>query len=144
MAILNLLPGLEVSVCVDGQHLQECDTENDEIKQANPVIVEHLKARTITKYIESETDKIFTIKASFGPDFKKDCPKISIDFDVDGVFMDSRFLSPPDPGYETVCKGKRCGSGQKATVRAMKFAKIEASKQARHQKITRTAVLTTA
>ena len=46
MAILDILPGIEVVVCVDDKPLAEIATDNDDIQHENSVVIRHQQGRT--------------------------------------------------------------------------------------------------
>lgn len=65
MAILNSLPGLEVFAYIDGEPLEEYnDDEEEELEET--LVTEHQAASTVSKYVESASDKEFYITLYLG------------------------------------------------------------------------------
>ncbi|KAH0159986.1 hypothetical protein KCU67_g6903, partial [Aureobasidium melanogenum] len=112
MAVLDGLPGVEVTVVVDGQDLheyQDADMEDDE--------------DTVTKYIEAVDNANFAIKIKVSEDveFKGDC--LSFDISVDGVHIDRPLVSGPiSQEVLRVADGVRVGSEH---IRKLKFNALE-------------------
>ncbi|PVH81477.1 hypothetical protein DL98DRAFT_169347 [Cadophora sp. DSE1049] len=61
MAIFDLYPGLEVNVTIDGVALPEYDDDEEEALKPGPVGA-YQASRTVTKYIESVSDKELAIE----------------------------------------------------------------------------------
>ncbi|CZT51957.1 uncharacterized protein RSE6_16128 [Rhynchosporium secalis] len=128
MAVLDSLQGIEVMVVVDGKALTEYSTENDLVKHTNPAAAAHRQARTVTKYIESTTDKAFLVRLSVKAPFMLDCPHLCFAVTADGQSIDRPLMSKE--GYargEWLCEvegviGKLESRGQLA---AMKFSEIK-------------------
>ncbi|KUJ24191.1 uncharacterized protein LY89DRAFT_679393 [Mollisia scopiformis] len=76
MAILDAVPGLEVSVCVENTALEE-------YRDDEPVGV-YQAARTVSKYVEAISNKAFTVKISLGKGFDFDCDCLSAEVYIDG------------------------------------------------------------
>jgi hypothetical protein len=86
MAILNSLPGLEVFVCIDGEPLEEYnDNEEEEVEET--LVAEHQAASTVSKYVESASDKEFYINIVLGTSFKMDCETLMAPIKIDGKFI---------------------------------------------------------
>ncbi|KAJ8066196.1 hypothetical protein OCU04_005282 [Sclerotinia nivalis] len=84
MAILEAVPGIKVTVCVDKQALQEYD--DDELEAVPEGEVEKYQAsRTVAKYIESRTGKNFRIKLEISKAYRFDSPTVGFFVFVDGV-----------------------------------------------------------
>lgn len=88
MAILDAIRGIEVTVCVDGQALEEYD--DDEFEAESGEIGEHQASRTVAKYIESCTGKEFSIKIMVNKAYKFDSPNISFELYIDGLYVRSK------------------------------------------------------
>jgi hypothetical protein len=63
MAILDLVPGLEVTVCVDDHPLEEYN-DDEEVEAQPGEAFQHQASRTVSKYVESITDKEFEIRCN--------------------------------------------------------------------------------
>ncbi|KAL2063578.1 hypothetical protein VTL71DRAFT_5383 [Oculimacula yallundae] len=93
MAVLDSLLGIKVTVVVDGETLEEYDTENETVTRTNPAAAIHQQARTVTKYIESKTGKEFLVRLSVQAPYSLDCPRLSFYVSVDGQHIQSPMLS---------------------------------------------------
>jgi hypothetical protein len=87
MAILDALPGIEVTVCTEGEPMREYDTENAVITLEDAAIVTHQQNATVTKYIESVTYQVFTINLEVQGLFKLDSPALAFEGYVDGNWI---------------------------------------------------------
>jgi len=133
MAILDILPGIEVVVCVDDKPLAEIATDNDDIQHENSVVIRHQQGRTITKYIESTTGKKFTIYIKASDPYALQDTDLIFDVEVDGNFVKAPLLLRGD--YETKfwedeVDGPVIFVGEEPIVRPMKFAAIKTSQYA--------------
>lgn len=132
MAIHEDLPGIEACICVDGQPLQEYHTENDEVNYNNHAVKIHQSLWTVTKYIESQTDKAFIIKLSLKKPYIMDCGRLQVDFKVDGqwvytvLLLQDQFIR--NGSIEHVIRGPETNTASNVVFRPMKFEKIETSK----------------
>jgi len=88
MAVLDLVPGLEVTVCVDGQLLEEYSEDGYEEVPTGEV-AQHKATRTVTRYIESTSEKEFVVHISAAKGFTMDCDGILWNIRTDGKLMDS-------------------------------------------------------
>ncbi|TGO36563.1 hypothetical protein BHYA_0121g00240 [Botrytis hyacinthi] len=84
MAVLEDVRGIEVTVCVDKQALQEYD---DDEPEGVPTEVEGFDkaTKTVSKYIESTTGEVFYIKIEISKAYKFDSPNVSFEISVDGM-----------------------------------------------------------
>ena len=96
MVTHSLIPGIKITVLVDGQPLEEYDCKNDETKEVAQDIAKHQNKRTTTKYIESITGKQFIVQLKVDSTFKFDSPNILFDVHVDGNSIDSPLCSKRD------------------------------------------------
>jgi hypothetical protein len=88
MAVLDLVPGLEVTICVDSQPLEEYpDDEYEEVP--NGEAEQHKATRTVTRYIESTSEKEFAVHLSAAKGYVMDCDGILWRITIDGKLMDS-------------------------------------------------------
>jgi hypothetical protein len=83
MAVLESLPGLTVSIHVDGQPLPEYEDHTEEETPDGPV-AEYQAARTVCRYVEALSDKDFCIKTSLDAPYIMDCPSLMFPCWVDG------------------------------------------------------------
>ncbi|THY50640.1 hypothetical protein D6C97_06964 [Aureobasidium pullulans] len=108
MAILDSLPGVEITVVVDGEDLheyQDTDMEDEE--------------NTVTKYVEAVTDANFAIKikGSQELEYKGDC--LSLDVLVDGLRIERPLI-----GRERTRKGSYTRLVEGLNVRAGYMRKL--------------------
>ncbi|ESZ96956.1 hypothetical protein SBOR_2638 [Sclerotinia borealis F-4128] len=75
MAVLEAVSGIKVTVCVDDEALQEYD--DDEFEAVPGDVGAHQASRTVAKYVESCTDKSFSIKIEMGAEYKFDSPNLT-------------------------------------------------------------------
>jgi len=130
MAILDILPGIEVAVCVDDELLAEVATDNDDIQHRNPAVIRHQQGCTITKYIESTTGKKFTIYIKASDPYDLQDTDLIFNVEVDGNFIKAPLLLRED--YETKfwedeVDGPVIFVGEEPIIRPMKFAAIRTS-----------------
>ena len=82
MAILPQVPGITVSICVDGKPLEEyMDDEVEEGAEDNAA--QYSAAIAVSHYIESVSDKEYTIQVDVDPTFNFNCPTLLIDTTID-------------------------------------------------------------
>lgn len=137
MALLDSLPGVEVTVCVEGEALQEYAAENDEVVHQDKAVVYHQQQVTTTKFIESATGKPFLVRVNVKAPFKMNCDNIAFAVRVDGKHIRKSLMSKKD--FAKIMNGERedwsvniegpieqVGSGW--VVRLMHFAEIQSSK----------------
>lgn len=144
MTITDLHPGITASILIDGAPaIEHADTDDVEVTHPNPKIAKYQAARTVSTYIESESDKPFSIKVAVGAPYggkKMECSKLGFHITVDGVAVNEvhcprPFFKNKDDreaakavwkreikGVEEVSKGMRTG-----TLRVFKFAQIDTS-----------------
>jgi hypothetical protein len=73
MAVLDSLPHIKSQIWVDGRPLEEFDDDEDEEQEVGP-IAEYKAARTVTKYIESTSDKEYSVKLEIDTSYNWDSP----------------------------------------------------------------------
>ena len=83
MAVLDSLPGIEATICINKVPLQEY--EDDEVEIAAGHVGEYQAARTVSKYVESATNKEFSIRLSVNHPYKPDCPTLGFAIIIDGL-----------------------------------------------------------
>ena len=103
MAIIDLVPGIEVSVCVDDHPLEEYN-DDEEVEAQPGGAIQHQATRTVSKYVESATDKEFEIRYNVTSAFNMDCPTVMFKFFVDGTHIASRIL--PAHKYKMLAASK--------------------------------------
>ncbi|THZ08482.1 hypothetical protein D6C93_00503 [Aureobasidium pullulans] len=114
MAILDSLPGVGITVVVDGEDLheyQDTDMEDEE--------------NTVTKYVEAVTDANFTIKikGSQELEYKGDC--LSLDVLVDGLRIQRPLIgreATRNGGYTRLVEGLKVNAGY---MRRLRFNTLE-------------------
>jgi hypothetical protein len=127
MAVIPDLLGLEITVCVDGTPLTEY--EDDEPRgQALSVTREGIPAgKSISKYIESETDREFAIDLTISNPFKLDCPSLGFSLLIDGVRVAKTIFRGSHHGldkpWSCFMDGIRVGPAR--TLMPLMFSKIE-------------------
>lgn len=133
MAIHDDLPGVEATVCVNGQPLQEYRTDNDEVQHNDRAITLHGSLWTITNYIESQTNQDFTIKLTVKLPYVMDCGRLLYEIRVDSQLVYTSLIFPEltraPGGWQTVILGPDSRDHYGNLVRrSMMFAKINTSK----------------
>jgi len=98
MAILDSVPGLAVHVCVDGTPLEEYkDGAEEEVEELNTsVIKQYQAARTVCQYVESVSDKEFSIELLVQPTYEMDCDNLEIGIKIDGKTLITPIISKKD------------------------------------------------
>ena len=130
MAILDCLPGIEVTVWANGETLEEYDAENDIVIHENAVAASHQQARTVTKYIESTTGQVFSVKINVKAPYKLDCPRLSFTFRVDGQCVDKPLMGEKHyagRSWSNLIEGPVEMVRSRGKVTVMKFAEIHSS-----------------
>jgi hypothetical protein len=140
MAILNSVPGLEICVCIDGEALVEYDDDEEQEVGAGHV-AEYQAAKTVSKYIESISDKDFGIKATIGPKYVFDSSAVSFAIEIDGKLMITPILEKskyPTLVFQSRVTGNIVShtrgvrvptavNSEKALLKKFRFSKIEMS-----------------
>lgn len=81
MAILPLVPGLEVKILADGLPLVEHQDEDEEVDP---------RAKAVTKYVECQAGSCFSIQTEFSPNFLYAATDTMVsEISVDGKFTES-------------------------------------------------------
>ncbi|KAF7960663.1 hypothetical protein EAE96_000337 [Botrytis aclada] len=99
MTVLEAVRGIEVTVCVDEQALQEYD--DDEVEVVSADVEEYQASRTVAKYIESHTGHEFMIKIQTLDTYKPDSPILSFKIYVDGMNVSSPNINPHSGLFNT-------------------------------------------
>jgi hypothetical protein len=95
MAISDDLPGIKVEVVVGGTAFTEYDHDDTG------------EVRTVTKYIEATSGRIFVVSIELLPSFKFKADCIAFDIEADGMMMDRPIILKTDKGRFRVVKGRR-------------------------------------
>jgi hypothetical protein len=139
MAVLKGLEGIEVTICVDGQALQEYN--DDEIEVQAGAVGAYQASKTVSKYIEAATGKEFAIKVTVKSPYKMDCPTLGFPCGVDGMDVSNRCLRKtkykPASGFETVVNGLRHNLGglpKQCSIKHFQFAEIKTSTSMFHRR----------
>jgi hypothetical protein len=131
MAIHEDLPGIEVTIEMDNVSLREHSASNDETENTDAAVRLHQACWTVTNYVESVTNKHFSIKAHIHSDYEWDCPQLSFAVYVDGVKADERLSIRPVHGNQSrtlSIAGISYGyGGEPGILRKFKFAEIHTS-----------------
>jgi hypothetical protein len=134
MAVLDDLPGIEVDVRINGEPLVEYD-DDEEYQPQGDEVPEHRKAKTVSKYIKSETDAEFTVNLSVNRRYNFECPSIDFLTSVDGIAV-SCILVRKSTYLERKKSWKYASKGYTSrdlirktkTIQNFKFAKVETNK----------------
>ena len=131
MAILDLVPGLEVTVCVDDHPLEEYN-DDEEVEAQPGEAFQHQASRTVSKYVESITDKEFEIRCNVTSAFNMDCPTLFFTVFVDGAKLVSRLiryktLAASQLSYAETIKGIDLNINGRLAVKPFKFSEIKTS-----------------
>lgn len=133
MAIHGDLEGIEVTICIDGKPVTEYETDNDEIKHNDPVVVIHQANMTVTNYIEATTNKEFTIKIQVQSPYKIDCPRLGFYTTVDGELvlspsMKKQIFEQGKHSWSSSILGFAEGTpGEMGIIKKFRFSKINTS-----------------
>ncbi len=133
MAVIDSVPGLEVFVCVDRKPLPEYD-DDEQGPEPRP-------ANHVCKYIESISDREYTINIKLDVPFVMNCPSLVVHVIIDGIWMVTPVIMKRDhPGafrgeqllfsFVTVIKGKAIdvpGRSDVEQIQKFKFSKIQTS-----------------
>lgn len=92
MAVIDVLPGVEVTVDVDGNPLKEYEDRDEEEPE-----------KTITRYVEAQSGKKFSIRVKCSKECKFKGDSITFRFYADGTNADAIVLEKTSPDY--VCQG---------------------------------------
>jgi hypothetical protein len=133
MAVLEGLEGIEVTVCVDGQALNEYN--DDELEVQPGAISAHQASKTVSKYVEAVTGKEFSIKTTVKSPYKMDCPCLSFLVKVDGSSVAQPLMLKRmynrTVGWERVISGVKHylpGASRRCSIQNFRFAEILKSK----------------
>ncbi|TGO36562.1 hypothetical protein BHYA_0121g00230 [Botrytis hyacinthi] len=101
MVVLDRLPGLDVTIRVNGVQAQEYDDDED-IEVGPGPVGEHQALRTVSKYIEAIDGAEFSIICALLPKLKFNAPNLRVHVSVDGNYAQGRFVTPLDVGRSPV------------------------------------------
>ncbi|KFY34976.1 hypothetical protein V494_06311 [Pseudogymnoascus sp. VKM F-4513 (FW-928)] len=125
MAVIDAVPGLEVSVCINGQPVNEYEDSGEEIDGP-------LASKTVVKYIEATSDAEFTINVTIDPAFdahRGTRDDLLVDAKIDGKWVAGRYrdctANNERTNWTTVLDGIRDYEADRQTIRAFKFTTVE-------------------
>lgn len=129
MAVIDAVPGVKVSICINGQPVEEYEDSGEEIDGP-------LASKTVVKYIEAISDAEFTINTTALPAFekhRKTRDDILVDTKIDGTWVRGRFQRYAKPNssapWSIPMEGVSGVNGAgKSTISAFKFTAIEIGK----------------
>ncbi|APA09893.1 predicted protein [Sclerotinia sclerotiorum 1980 UF-70] len=102
MAISDLLPGIEITVCVDGIQLVEYDNNDIKIKSGTSDEKKALASKTISRYIEALTDKNFAVNVAMNEahksNYANDGSCLIVKITIDGITIHESSLTLFDTG----------------------------------------------
>lgn len=126
MAVLDCVPGIEVTVDVDGEHAEEYVNDEAETEYEAGSLKEYMARRTVEKYIKSATGKSFVLKLKILASYEADCPGLVCTIYVDGELFGGPIWNA-DRGvpWMHIFEGNTSGTGDEAVIRTMKFSDIE-------------------
>jgi hypothetical protein len=90
MVVHQELPGFDVTVVVGSKALVEFRAENGPFEHEDLQVVKHHQEKTVTRYIQAQTDKKFGIKLSIQSPYKMDSPAPGFSINVDGQRVSHR------------------------------------------------------
>lgn len=121
MAVLEFVPGIEVTVCIDGEPLQEYEDEGAEDDD-----------KSIIRYIEATSDKAFALELRVGPPYVFDCPTLGFTVHVDGKEANSPLLEKKvyllNKTWTYLVDGVNSRERGRNVIRAFKFSELKTSK----------------
>lgn len=132
MAVLDGLAGIGAEVRVNDEPLVEYD--DDEEYKPQEDIPEHRRAKTVSRYIESQTDQEFTINLSIQKPYEFDCEGIQFQIQVDGIRAVNVHISRseyrPHKGFHYAGRGFVSADIVQLTktIQSFKFSKLETSR----------------
>ncbi|KAH6711582.1 hypothetical protein BKA61DRAFT_94316 [Leptodontidium sp. MPI-SDFR-AT-0119] len=129
MAVLNGLPGVRITICVDGNVLKEYEAENGQIHHEDPAVIAHQEACTITKFIQATTGDSFTINLVVTEPYEMDSPTIVFYIFADGQLIRKPLMSKEaykNLEWKRVVEGLLAMvDGETSTVLPLKFSAID-------------------
>src|ERR1700712_1287703 len=93
MAVLDDLPGFDVSILVDNTALKEYDDDEEVTSAESGAIGEHQVSKTISKYIEAMSDKDFQIHLKLLEGHQMNCPTYTTIIRIDGQLVHRPIIS---------------------------------------------------
>lgn len=140
MAILDALPGVEVSILTNGQSVEE-------YVDADEVVDGPLASKTVVKYIEAISDAEFTVKRTVLDSFRLHKQKVDdLLFQVKldgkwaaGSYWENASLFAPDI-YQIAGFYNRDATGR-STINHFKFAEVEIGQFAIHSQLRRALII---
>ncbi|ESZ92160.1 hypothetical protein SBOR_7455 [Sclerotinia borealis F-4128] len=140
MAILDSLPGIEVTICVDGEPLLEYENNEDDIEigideGVDEDVTKHQRSVTVKNYIESTAGSFFGIQCSVEDSYRYtgDCTEIGFHQIVDGIRLPSYDFVDIDDFFKSgfastlFIEGAYLDSTEGDTLRTFKFVEIRST-----------------
>lgn len=127
MAIIESLLGVEVTIWSNGSKLAEYDDHEDEVRPK-------WKHKTVSKYIECDTDVEFFFKLKVGEPYEHDCDELGFSIVLDGCEenVDSHLCSPgdleEDDEWEYDVHGVEIHDAEGAKLKRFRFSKLYTSR----------------
>jgi hypothetical protein len=114
MAVTEALPGVEVTIEINGQALPELTDTDLEVEP-----------KTMTRYVEAQSDTEFAVRIKVNPNtiFKSDCLRARIS--VDGTWADSPIFLKEDLGNSYFNRLKQGMSLPGGNMRPFRFSALE-------------------
>ncbi|TGO59953.1 hypothetical protein BOTNAR_0153g00070 [Botryotinia narcissicola] len=97
MVVFDKLPGLEVTIRVNGVQAQEY-VDDEDIEYGPGLIGARQALRTVSKYIKAIDGAKFSIICTLLPKFKFNAPNLQADVSVDGNYSEGKIIAPEDRG----------------------------------------------
>ena len=137
MAILFTLPGIEAEILINGKPvIEHADPEEFQSQHEDPYVAEYQTSHTVCKYIQSETDQLFSVRFTVGAPYVKgkvmDHVRLGFHIFIDGAHVGdawcSRLHFKHKPiGTKWVHKVEGVTSTTGKLIKHFKFASIETS-----------------
>jgi hypothetical protein len=90
MAILDQIPGLEISIVVDGNDLLEYPDEDEDIQSLD---LHSAESKTVRRFVESTSDKEFAILLKLVPPYIMDSESLIFKISIDGKRMTNQIIT---------------------------------------------------
>lgn len=132
MAVIDAVPGIEISICINGQPVKEYEDSDQEVDGP-------LASTTAVKYIEAISDREFTIKVTVHPAFdehKGTREDLLINAKVDGKWVAGHYRDCAANNkfipWNTVLDGMVQIEAGRETIRAFTFTTVDIGLSTNH------------
>jgi hypothetical protein len=149
MAVLDSLPGIEVSICINGEVVKEYIQGEDDhqVEEGDQIlddeeVSKHQKKVEVVKYIEASTGGEFVIRLGAKHPFDPTGRTLEFDVFVDGKCLNGMIMAAntfKEGASSFVFKGRMFPTRTGMTIKSMKFAPIDMSKASSHLTLYKTA-----